>query len=333
MTSTVMALLILEIISLFMMHSGNNKLIYFHRIINLLGFSLCPVVSVLLVLFNMKQIQAKRFFMSVLAIPLYLNTVICIGSFHTGWVYYVDQNNLYSRGEWFLLPELISMFYLLLLVIDVFVNRSQYEMEERVILFTIIIIPVLGSMIQISLPKVSILWMSVSMSFVIYYIFLRELQFKYDIQTGIRNRSAFEKEIRILEQEYQSSAIVIVDINNLKNINDHWGHRAGDEIIKQTAKMIETSFIKLGKAFRIGGDEFCVLCKDIPQLQMNQALEQLDQSLRQLNEKRDDHDHIELAYGYSYYHKEKNVTIYSVFDNADKAMYENKARMKRACNI
>jgi diguanylate cyclase (GGDEF)-like protein len=251
---------------------------------------------------------------------------MCILSYKTGWIFFVNINNQYTRGKLFLLPTIISLFYFILLVVTVAKNSVEYEDDDKKVLFTLLIIPVLGIIIQILFKDVLLIWISTSVSLLLYYIFLRELQFKYDIQTGIRNRSAFEKEMEKFLREDKNASIVMVDLNNLKKINDKYGHKAGDEIIKCAAKIIEDNFTGVGKTFRIGGDEFCVICWDTKKDLLDSALSNLDRLLFIVNQKRD--IKIVLAYGYALYTREESEDIYSTFVKADKAMYTHKAKLK-----
>lgn len=167
----------------------------------------------------------------------------------------------------------------------------------------------------------------------IYYIFLLELQFRYDVQTGIRNRTAFENEMVQYVSEDKNATIVMFDLNNLKITNDKHGHKAGDEMIFNTAKIIEESFIGIGQTYRIGGDEFCVICKDTSRELLDNALSALENLLIQVNQERD--IKIILAYGHAFYNKNENESesIYSTFAKADKDMYIHKAKLKSVCSI
>ncbi|SCX92567.1 GGDEF domain-containing protein [Alkaliphilus peptidifermentans] len=321
-------LLVLEIITILLVLSTNNKLVVFHRIANIMGFSLSPVVPfIFLMLYdnNQKRIFNKCF----LAIPLYLNAVICILSYSTGWIFFVDAQNQYLRGSIFILPMIISAFYFVMIMIAVKRNTDEYQIDNRNFLVLIIIMPMLGATLQIIFEDLLLIWGSMGISLLLYYILLRELQFKYDIQTGIKNRSAFEKEMEQYIKDDKNAAIVVLDINNLKKNNDSYGHKAGDEIIFYTAKSIQESFATIGKAFRIGGDEFCVICEEIKKESVDRGLEKLDNLLTKLNEKRT--IKIEIAYGYAFYTKEETESVYSTFTQADKAMYEHKARLKSLC--
>jgi diguanylate cyclase (GGDEF)-like protein len=205
-------------------------------------------------------------------------------------------------------------------------NVSEYEFDDKKILILVYLIPVLGAILQIIFRDLLLIWGSTAISLLLYYIFLRELQFKYDIQTGINNRAAFEKEMEKYYKGDKSAAIVVLDINNLKRNNDKYGHKAGDETIIYTAKIVQESFHGIGKAFRIGGDEFCVICEETPQKLMDVALSKLEELLKKENEKRI--IKIVLAYGYAFYNKNNSESIYSIFTKADKAMYKHKAELK-----
>ncbi len=80
--------------------------------------------------------------------------------------------------------------------------------------------------------------------------------------TGLGNRTAYLEQLEAYasgETGISKLGIVFLDVNNLKKVNDNQGHEKGDELITVAARIISDSFGKLGKSYRIGGDEFCVL--------------------------------------------------------------------------
>jgi len=80
-----------------------------------------------------------------------------------------------------------------------------------------------------------------------------------DALTGTKNRNCYFKRLRELQYDDDISlGVVYLDINGLKRTNDTYGHSYGDEIIKLAAKHLQTVFEK--DIYRIGGDEFVVLC-------------------------------------------------------------------------
>jgi len=82
----------------------------------------------------------------------------------------------------------------------------------------------------------------------------------HDALTGLYNRTFFDESIKRIESGRQLPiSIVMADVDDLKEINDNKGHAAGDEVLKQTAKMLLTSFRAEDIIARIGGDEFAIL--------------------------------------------------------------------------
>lgn len=321
---TTIILLLLEIATILMQLSVNNNLVISHRIANIIGFSLSPLVPFIILLFS-KNMEKRISYNSILVLPLYFNAFMCVLSYKNGWIFFVDAQNQYTRGDLFLLPTIVSLFFFLLLVVAI-IKNVEYENNDKKFLITILFMPIPGIIVQILFKDILLIWGSISISLLLYYIFLRESQFKYDVQTGIKNRSAFEKELEQYLKGDKSAVIIMIDINNLKQTNDKHGHKAGDEIIFHAAEIIRESFMGIGTAFRIGGDEFCVLCKEISRELVDSALSNLDHLLVTINRKCK--IKIELAYGYAFYTKNEGESIYATFKQADKAMYTHKAKLK-----
>ncbi|MGZ5551257.1 MAG: histidine kinase N-terminal 7TM domain-containing protein, partial [Nitrososphaeraceae archaeon] len=82
----------------------------------------------------------------------------------------------------------------------------------------------------------------------------------HDYLTDIYNRYFFEEELKRLDSErLYPISIVIIDINGFKLVNDAFGHKKGDEILKNTAKILKTCFRKEDIVARYGGDEFIII--------------------------------------------------------------------------
>ena len=100
-----------------------------------------------------------------------------------------------------------------------------------------------------------------------------------DDMTGLFNRRAFEEDCANLVKNDRVStvSILMMDVNGLKTANDTYGHLAGDELIIEAAKCIQTAVGELGRAYRTGGDEFVALltCSEEKQRDVLQTLERL----------------------------------------------------------
>ena len=88
-------------------------------------------------------------------------------------------------------------------------------------------------------------------------------QASHDVLTGLPNRSLFEEIVRealaLARRNGQHAAVVFVDLDRLKHINDTFGHDAGDEVLRETARRLNRTIRESDVAARLGGDEFAVL--------------------------------------------------------------------------
>lgn len=324
--ATTIILLILENVTIFLGQSTSVKLVIPYRLANVLGFSLSPAISFLILLFVKANTERNKLYRYMLPIPLIINVLICILSYKGGLVFFVDTHNQYTRGRLFLVPTITSMIYYVLCAIIVMRSSIEYEMEDKKFIFTIYLIPVFGTVVQILFKDVLLIWSCISITLLLFYYFMLELQFRYDIQTKIKNRTAFEKEMQQYDNNNMNAIVVVFDLNNLKEINDQYGHNVGDEMIFQAATRIKENFRGIGTAYRIGGDEFCVICKDASKEAVDHKLSNLDNLFFKIDPKKK--IKISLAYGYALYNKEETGSIYTALNKADKAMYSNKIKIK-----
>ena len=150
-----------------------------------------------------------------------------------------------------------------------------------------------------------------------------------DELTGVKNKTAYqeaEKDLQRLVEDKSDTpfGIIICDINGLKIINDTEGHKAGDEYIKSSCRMICKIFSH-SPVFRVGGDEFVVILK-------GQDFDNRIDLLATIKRKSEDHvklgEGAVVAAGLAEFQALKNDTVESVFNRADEQMYEDKAHLK-----
>ena len=139
--------------------------------------------------------------------------------------------------------------------------------------------------------------------------------------TGLGNRTAYEDQVKQLDEEIKEGnilfSIAVFDLNGLKEINDTYGHGKGDEVIRKAAHLIRTSFPD-GKAYRIGGDEFIVILEG-PSPYLEMTLEHI----------RSHGEGISMSAGSAEYHQETDTDYHMVFNRADVAMYDDKREYYR----
>ena len=85
----------------------------------------------------------------------------------------------------------------------------------------------------------------------------------HDPLTGIMNRSAFDHLSDMLRKSTTPMALVLIDVDKFKEINDNYGHEVGDKVLKKLGKLMNTFFRSDDYPIRIGGDEFLVIMNEV----------------------------------------------------------------------
>lgn len=147
-----------------------------------------------------------------------------------------------------------------------------------------------------------------------------------DVMTGLLNRSAFEAwEER--HTHFDDVLIVTFDLNDLKETNDSLGHKAGDTYIVEAALIIKRVFGNIGKCYRIGGDEFCVVIHRGSKIKVEHFVEELRKEEKDYNAKHPEFK-MEIAVGYAIFDAADN-DFENTRERADEKMYRNKLAIKK----
>ena len=158
-----------------------------------------------------------------------------------------------------------------------------------------------------------------------------------DSMTGAKNKRAFIDERNEITDKIKKSkdsgeklefGVIVFDVNNLKNTNDKYGHKAGDQLIKSACNLIKTVF-SMSKIFRIGGDEFVATLTGRDYENRAELLTKLRSEMDcPLSEKNPAFDKVSLAAGLAVYDSSKDDDFQNVFERADEEMYKTKTSMK-----
>ncbi len=155
-----------------------------------------------------------------------------------------------------------------------------------------------------------------------------ELAAYRDQLTGCENRRAFDQKLEHYRQADNAGAItglamVMFDSNNLKIVNDTYGHARGDRLIIDTADALRRYLGSFGTVYRIGGDEFVVVCDNTDRCALGVALESFDREANYNGEAG-----IDVSWGVAYYKPALDRDPESVLMRAEHRMYEYKKGCK-----
>ncbi|MCR4646829.1 MAG: diguanylate cyclase [Oscillospiraceae bacterium] len=154
-----------------------------------------------------------------------------------------------------------------------------------------------------------------------------------DALTGIRNKLAYDKEIERIDSEIQEGlttfGIAMIDLNDLKAINDSYGHECGNGSIRSLSRLICDVFVH-SPVFRIGGDEFAVILKNHDYQHIEELEAEFNRRMEQnsADETLQPWERISAAFGYALFDAEDDLYSDDVFKRADRNMYERKTAMK-----
>lgn len=152
----------------------------------------------------------------------------------------------------------------------------------------------------------------------------------HDSLTGLKNRAAFEEEVkrRLKKGDDHQLALMMIDLDNFKLVNDHLGHTKGDRILKYAAYTIRSSVNQGSIAARLGGDEFVVV---FPQADKQKVRKIANQMINEVNVQFQEMKglnalDVSISVGIAFATEEDNVD--SLYEKADIALYEAKKRGK-----
>lgn len=150
-----------------------------------------------------------------------------------------------------------------------------------------------------------------------------------DQMTGLHNRTAFEEKLRrYREGEVEEETIIVeYDMNNLKIINDNFGHAKGDLALINIANIIKKEFQEFGDCYRIGGDEICVILTNISQEILKSKLQNVDNLVKEASERLKLEFSVACGYHKILISESRNIDI--AYNEADRRMYERKQKMKK----
>lgn len=297
------------------------------KMINILGFILSPIASYLWLIYVCENLDIK-IKNKILIIPVIVNFVISIASYNNGYIFYVDQYNSYTRGVLFMVPILVTYLYFIITMYIIIKNKSKMEKKEYKYLLVFEIIPITAIFFQVMFIELILVWASVGISIIIYYLYIQEKLITYDTLTGVWNRFTFESYVtNSLINKKTCFSLIYIDLDDFKSINDTYGHEEGDIALKNVAKFLKEYFITMGKVVRMGGDEFVIVVSCYENKKLEAIVTNMKMELNIYNEMLKKEYNIKFSCGYDIY-DERYEDLDSFINSVDKLMYINKKKNK-----
>ncbi|MBA7531589.1 hypothetical protein ES705_23802 [subsurface metagenome] len=155
----------------------------------------------------------------------------------------------------------------------------------------------------------------------------------FDSLIGICNRryclELFDRHIKLAKRNKMSILLAYIDIDNFKIINDTYGHKEGDEILKEVVKLFKITLREIDIICRVGGDEFLLIFPDSSFNEAPLIRERLNKNLEKLNQTLDKPYNIGFSVGFSCYDPDHPQSIDELIGIADENMYKEKKKKSK----
>ncbi|MBE6010715.1 MAG: EAL domain-containing protein, partial [Lachnospiraceae bacterium] len=151
----------------------------------------------------------------------------------------------------------------------------------------------------------------------------------HDALTGLLNRGAYDLLMENTDKEHM--ALILIDVDYFKQVNDTYGHAVGDKVLKRVADLMKDSFRSVDILCRIGGDEFVVVMTRVNSSMRQLVRDKINRMNDILQHPKDDLPPVSLSVGVAFSDRENPEG--DIFHDADAALYEVKEAGRKGCVI
>lgn len=265
----------------------------------------------------MVRISQRKMKQHVFIIDIYIliNAIFSIINIWTGWIFKINPDHSFSFGKLINLPYFVIGFFILFFLYSI-LKYLRTNTAESIALGIALSTCFVANLIEIFYPVKIVLGQAFCISTVLYYLCLTNQLYKRDALTDLFNRRCFFRNTDRLKNS--TFGVIMLDLNDLKKLNDEEGHKAGDEALITCAENMLKVFKKFGILYRLGGDEFAIIINNKHIKKIEALLDNFEMNMASTK--------YVMAYGYAVY--KPNDDIEAVLDKADANMYENKKLVK-----
>ncbi len=151
----------------------------------------------------------------------------------------------------------------------------------------------------------------------------------HDALTGLFNRGAYDLLMESADREHM--ALILIDVDYFKTVNDKYGHAVGDRVLKRVAEILRQNFRSVDILCRIGGDEFAVVMTRVNSSMAQLVRNKIANANQLLQHPKDDLPPVSLSVGVAFSDRENPEG--DIFHDADVALYRVKEAGRKGCEI
>lgn len=265
-------------------------------------------------------------------IPFVTGISIIIGSYWRQWVFFINDEGVYERGDLYIVHIAICFFYILLTSLKAFIRsfyKENYLKREKYrTLASFCIFPLVAGVFQVLLIGSPMISAGVTFAALQVYMSTREQLISVDPLTKLNNRSEM---VKYLDHKMKNRSanrdlyLFIMDIDFFKKINDKHGHVEGDLAITIAADALKNAVRKTSFFIsRYGGDEFVVIGETKQDFEPKEFCALVNEKLEEETRNRGKDYTLHMSIGYFKYTPEIQ-SISDFINAADKYLYKQKS--------
>ena len=243
-------------------------------------------------------------------------------------LFYYFEDGIYYRGPLYIFRGVMIMFFIFLLFVYVILFRNNVMSEYKKQLFLLPSISLLGAILQVFVSEMDMTYAGISLGCMVLFFYLQSKDVNVDYLTGVMNRRGLDilldEKIKTALTGGGSFSAIMMDVDHFKEINDHHGHSAGDQTVKDIADILVAVFGQEAGIGRFGGDEFCVISQMTDETVIKEKIEKVHEEIVKLRNKRGFSEVLDVSCGYKVYDPARHSTSGEFQRIIDELMYAQK---------
>lgn len=307
-----------------------------NRLINALFLSAGVALGCIWYLYVLETLgyPITRRLQTIVMLPALIFLALNVLSIWTEWIFSVSPENVYAHGPMFWLQMIGAYGMLAVSLVHLVVRllgKDQRTPRQTVLsLLSFYFIPVIGAIVSLFYTGMPGAWTCAAVSLVLIYINDQDSEIIRDGLTGLNNRKTLDgvfgeyvKQTGLQKRLY----LFMMDLDSFKQINDTYGHPAGDQALVAAANLLTASMVgRKGILVRYGGDEFMILgfCEDDAEAEAFKKT--ILQKFADYRREKKPAYKFAMSVGIAQY--AEGQTLDALLEQADSALYREKQRTK-----
>lgn len=273
--------------------------------------------------FDKKRIYMFRFYQ----LPALVIFILLIINFFIPTFFIIQEGpHNYIQGPLHILRYILTYLLFFRLIYLIFTNQQKEKAQTLKGIMLFMIIPAIGAMVQLLYPSLLATWPFFALSVVVMYIFLETIPGDLDYLTKLYSRRVLEAYLSDMIEKGHAFEVIMIDLDNFKSVNDIYGHKKGDEVLIEFAKILKRESKPGMLISRLGGDEFLVVIDLEQSNDVNHYIDSIKDAFL-------DNDFLQafggLKFSEGHVTFESQMTVDDLLSIADKRMYEHKRQPQK----